>query len=164
MENQLDLLLQIVFNNWDLQISRATGLFEALSAGQLQLEVAANRNTGAYLLGHLTAVNDGMSPLLYLGERLYPQLDEIFIRNPDKVLEKPPTAQLLQYWKEVNATLGAHFRAVEPGDWFRKHRAIADEDFRKEPHRNRINILINRTNHISYHLGQLRLLPANVIS
>ena len=27
-----------------------------------------------------------------------------------------------------------------------------------------INILVNRTNHISYHLGQLRLLPSNVWS
>ncbi|HWK04155.1 MAG TPA: DinB family protein [Puia sp.] len=164
MENQQDLLLQIVFSNWDLQISRATGLFEALSTGPLQLEVAANRNTGVYLLGHLTAVNDSMLPLLYFGERLHPELDEIFVRNPDKALEKPPIPQLLEYWKEVNATLGAHFRSTDRNDWFRKHRTISEEDFLKEPHRNRINILINRTNHISYHLGQLRLLPSTVIS
>jgi hypothetical protein len=28
----------------------------------------------------------------------------------------------------------------------------------KEPHRNKLNLLMNRTNHLSYHLGQLVLL------
>jgi len=36
--------------------------------------------------------------------------------------------------------------------------AVSDEDFSKEPHRNKLNVIINRTNHMSYHLGQLILL------
>jgi len=45
--------------------------------------------------------------------------------------------------------------SMSPSDWFTKHSAISAEDFEKEPHRNKLNILINRTNHQSYHMGQL---------
>lgn len=36
-----------------------------------------------------------------------------------------------------------------------KHSAVSEEDFAKEPHRNKLNLLLNRTNHLSYHHGQL---------
>jgi len=45
----------------------------------------------------------------------------------------------------------------QPDEWFAKHSAVSAEDFAKEPHRNKLNILVNRTNHHSYHLGQTRL-------
>jgi hypothetical protein len=42
-------------------------------------------------------------------------------------------------------------------DWLKKHTAVSDEDFVKDPTRNRLAILMNRTNHASYHLGQAAL-------
>ncbi len=36
--------------------------------------------------------------------------------------------------------------------------AVTAEDFAREPHRNKLNIVLNRTGHVSYHLGQLVLL------
>ena len=47
---------------------------------------------------------------------------------------------------------------MQPEDWFTKHSAISAEDFAKEPHRNKLNILINRTVHQGYHMGQLAYL------
>jgi hypothetical protein len=35
---------------------------------------------------------------------------------------------------------------------------ISEQDFAKEPMRNKLNVLINRTNHLAYHYGQLRLI------
>jgi hypothetical protein len=35
---------------------------------------------------------------------------------------------------------------------------MTEEDFEKEPGRNKLSVLINRTNHMAYHLGQLVLL------
>jgi hypothetical protein len=35
---------------------------------------------------------------------------------------------------------------------------VSPEDFAKEPHRNRLNVLISRTNHMANHIGQLLLL------
>jgi len=42
--------------------------------------------------------------------------------------------------------------------WLARHNAMTDEDFEANPLRNRLSVLINRTNHFHYHLGQLRLL------
>jgi hypothetical protein len=36
-----------------------------------------------------------------------------------------------------------------------KHTAVSDADFAKEPHRNRLSVVLNRAGHVQYHLGQL---------
>lgn len=151
-----ELFIKIVITNWELQNKRLNGLLGKLSDEQITAEVSPNRNSGAYLLGHLTAVSDGMIPLLGLGEKLYPELENIYVRNPDKSdFERPSLAQLKEYWNHVNDTLSAYFSNMQPDEWFAPHTAISAEDFAKEPHRNKLNILMNRTNHEAYHLGQL---------
>jgi hypothetical protein len=100
-----------------------------------------------------------MLPLLNLDERLYPQLDKVFVQNPDKTFtEISSTDDLKFYWKHVNETLASNFTQLRPADWLKKHNDVSAEDFEKDPHRNRLNVLINRTNHLAYHLGQLALL------
>jgi ribose 1,5-bisphosphokinase PhnN len=39
-------------------------------------------------------------------------------------------------------------------DWAQRHSAVSEEDFAKDASRNRFAILLSRTNHLSYHLGQ----------
>jgi hypothetical protein len=39
-------------------------------------------------------------------------------------------------------------------DWLERHAAVSVEDFAKDGSRNRFAILLGRTNHLSYHLGQ----------
>jgi hypothetical protein len=58
----------------------------------------------------------------------------------------------------VNEALQQNFAAMQPQDWFQKHTAVSDEDFAKEPHRNKMNVLISRTIHQAYHVGQLAFL------
>jgi hypothetical protein len=36
-------------------------------------------------------------------------------------------------------------------DWFSRHMLVSPEDFAKEPHRNKLNVIINRTNHMANH-------------
>ena len=45
-----------------------------------------------------------------------------------------------------------------PEEWFTRHANITEADFPKEPHRNRLNVLLSRTNHLAYHRGQMVLL------
>ncbi len=59
---------------------------------------------------------------------------------------------------EKMPTLAKHFNILQPNEWLGKHTAVSEEDFIKEPHRNRLNVVIGRTNHLSHHLGQLTLL------
>lgn len=144
---------------WNVYIQRVDKLIDELSDEQLQLDVSANRNSGAYLLGHLAAVHDRMLPLMDFGQQMYPQLDEPFIKNPDKSgYVFPSTQELRASWKAVNNTLAGHFKQLTADQWFQKHTAVSEEDFSKEPHRNRLNLLINRTNHLSSHYGQMLFL------
>ena len=122
-------------------------------------ETAPGRNTGVYLLGHLAAINDALFQLLGLGERLHPELDDIFVDNPDKSGKTfPQVDELKIYWNEINTALTDRFNKMQPAEWFEKHNSISAEDFIKEPHRNKLNVIITRTVHQGYHLGQMAYL------
>ncbi|MEP6902866.1 MAG: DinB family protein [Actinomycetota bacterium] len=154
-----ELFVKMVVDAWETQNSRVDKLLEDLSDEQLQTETAPEKNTGVYLLGHLTAVNDALLPILGFGEKLYPQLENVFLKNPENSdLEKPSVADLKQYWNETNAKVREHIEQTTADEWFAKHTAVTDEDFAKEPHRNKLNVLLNRTIHQSNHLGQLNFL------
>ena len=156
MINQQQLIIKIALDAWNGQVNRADKLFNSLSDEQLQEEVATGRNSGIYLLGHLTAIHDALFPLLGLGQKLYPQLEDIFIKNPDKSgLEKPTTKDLRTYWDKVNKNLSQYLDKFTIDEWLQKHASVTAEDFAKEPHRNKLNVLLSRTNHLAYHLGQL---------
>ena len=153
------LFVRTVLKAWETQVNRTNDFFDSMSDDQLMREVAPGRNRGVYLLGHLTAVNDGIMPLLGLGEKLYPNLEKPFISTPDKSgLEFPPLKELREYWTDVNEELMEHFIRLEPVEWLGKHAAVSVEDFAKEPHRNRLAVIITRTTHMHYHLGQLMLM------
>src|SRR5690242_6939864 len=100
------LFARTIVKAWETQVNRMTDFFESMSDDDLMREVAPGRNTGVYLLGHLTAVNDAILPLLGLGDKLYPHLEKIFITTPDKSgLEFPSISDLRQYWSDVNEEL-----------------------------------------------------------
>lgn len=161
MEHKTDFLLKMTLDAWLLQLKRANTLFESLPNALLQEQVAPDRNTGLYLFGHLTAVHDAMLPLMMLGDKLYPELEEIFIKNPDRSgLKQPSPDEIRLYWNTVHTTLNKGLAQLSQEEWFGRHAAVSEEDFEKEPHRNRLSILISRTSHIAYHMGQLRFLKA----
>jgi hypothetical protein len=153
------LFVKMVLDAWQLQNKRADDLLNKISDEQLMQETAPGRNTGIYLLGHLAAVNDGLFKLLGIGERLHPELDEIFLNNPDKSgKQMPPVDELKKHWSEINTSLINKFNTMQPDEWFEKHTSISAEDFAKEPNRNRLNVLITRAVHQGYHLGQMNYL------
>jgi hypothetical protein len=151
-----DLFVKMALASWDTQNIRVKKLLDALTDEQLMSETAPGRNRGIYLIGHLITVSDGLLPLFGLGDRLYPQLEEAFLKQPDRSgLETPTLADLKKYWDDVHNKLAEHFRKMKAEDWFARHTAVSEVDFAKEPHRNKLNVILNRANHTSYHLGQL---------
>ena len=153
------IFVKMVVTAWQAQKKKVDDLLAKLSDEQWKAETATGRNTGIYLLGHLTAVNDGMFSLLGFGEKLHPELEAIFLTNADKAgLAMPSVTELKNYWHEINAKLDSHIQKMQSDEWFTKHAVVSEEDFAKEPHRNKLNILITRTSHQSYHLGQLAYL------
>ena len=140
---------------WKGQLDRADKLFGGLSSEEVLREIAPGRNRLLYLWGHLTTMHDAMLPLLELGERFHPEFDVAFVSNPDKSQAAIPShEQVRQAWKTVNGELWKGFEKMSWSDWLQRHTAVSEEDFAKDASRNRFAILLSRTNHLSYHLGQ----------
>jgi hypothetical protein len=143
---------------WKAQIDRADKLLGTLSSEQVLREIAPGRNRLLYLWGHLTAIHDAMLPLLGLGKRLYLEFDVAFVINPDKSQTATPShEEVRRAWIAVNGELAKGFEGMSRSDWLQRHSAVSEEEFAKDPSRNRFSILLGRTNHLSYHLGQLVL-------
>jgi hypothetical protein len=148
----------MVFDRWNGSLKQCDTLINTLTDEQLQTEVAPGKNRGIYLLGHLIAVHDDMLKLLDMGEKIYPQLHEPFLKLADKAATSIPSIkELRSFWAKQLEVL-QQFNKLQPEEWFEKHTAVTAEDFAKEPHRNKLNIIITRTSHLQYHLGQLVLL------
>ena len=151
--------LKMLLDRWNGSIKNINTLLDQLSDEQLQKEIAPGKNRGIYLLGHLIAVHDDMLVLMDLGEKLYPELREPFLNSADKVITAVPSASTLrEYWAKQCELMNQKFASLQPEEWFAKHTAVSAEDFSKEPHRNKLNILLTRTTHLAYHTGQLVLL------
>jgi len=156
---ELNLLVKMTLMAWDAQNSYLKKLIDSLTDEQIAGETAPGKNTGTYLLGHLIAVSDGILPLLGFGDRLFPEMEEVFLKNPDKSgLTFPSVAELKQRLETVNAKLNNHFQSTDVHGWLSRHTVVSPEDFAKEPHRNKLNVVITRTGHMAYHIGQMRLL------
>jgi hypothetical protein len=96
-----------------------------------------------------------MLPLLGLRERLHPEFDFAFVSNPDKSQAAVPShVEVRQAWRTVNGELWKGFEKMSWSDWLEPHAAVSEEDFAKDASRNRFAVLLSRTNHLSYHLGQ----------
>ena len=90
-----------------------------------------------------------------LRDRLHPEFDVAFVSNPDRSrADIPSHEQVREAWNVVNAELWKGFEKMSWNDWVQRHSAVSEEDFAKDASRNRFAVLLSRTNHLSYHLGQ----------
>ena len=156
---QIETFIKMIFDRWNASVKNFDTLLNSLTDETLQKEIAPGKNRGIYLLGHLIAVHDDMLILLDLGEKLYPELNEPFLKSPDKTIVQIPTVSELRiFWAKQCEVLKQKFDNLKPAEWFEKHTAVTVEDFAKEPHRNKLNIIVTRTSHLQYHAGQFQLL------
>jgi hypothetical protein len=95
-----------------------------------------------------------------MGNRLHPELDAAFVKAADKTVDGLPVpSEIQRCWDEVNGELLNGFEKFTASDWATKHTAVSEEDFAANPLRNRLSVLLNRTSHLSYHIGQAALAP-----
>ena len=157
--DQQTVLIKIALNAWQTQIDRATKFINDSSDELLLKEIAPGKNRGVYLVGHLAAIHDAMPEILGFGKKAHPDLAAIFITAPDKTVDKIPAfSELRVIWTSVHDRLKDEFSKIPPEKWFTRHESMTDADFEKDPARNKMSVLVNRTNHLAYHFGQLRLL------
>ena len=152
MEQQ-ELLIKMIIQAWAGVVGRTTKLISHLTDEELNHQVAPDRSTGIFILSHITKGSDKMRDILFLGDRIFPDLDEKTVMSP---------AEWRDAWSKVNDTLLEQLQAVPVADWFKRHASMTDEDLVADPGRNRLSVLLTRMNHLSYHLGQLVLInPAS---
>lgn len=147
----------MLLDSWNGKIKQANTLFEKLKDGKFAEPVAPGRNTVVFLMGHLIAVHDNMLEALELRKRLYPELDAHYLVEQQTGQRHPEYKELKEQWDMVNDVLDHHFRKMTTADWMAKHHYVSEEDFAKEPKRNKLNILVSRSAHLSHHIGQLVL-------
>ena len=154
-----ELFIKMVLDAWNQKVNQLNKLFGELSDEQLERQVAPGKNSGTYILGHLAAISNRMIPLLGLGDEVNPALYDTFVEKAEKeIINRPSVQQLRKDWDQVNARLSQLFSEVSPDDWFKRHNSVSEADFVSRPHRNKLNVIINRTNHLDYHAGQVVLL------
>jgi len=156
-ESQSAVLIAGAIAGWKTTLDKADKFFANLDEVALYQEVAPGRNRLIYLLGHLTAMHDRMIALLGFSDRVCPELDEVFLTSPDKAVELTSVEAIRSRWSEVSTKLNSGIDALSTSDWLTRHTAVSEEDFAREPLRNRFSILLSRTNHLSHHLGQAAL-------
>ncbi|HEY9125898.1 MAG TPA: DinB family protein, partial [Acidobacteriaceae bacterium] len=132
-------------HSWNQWLGRADKAFSSISDEQMLAEIAPGKNRIAYIFGHLIAVNDAILPQLGLGVSSFPHLRKIFIEQPDRAAELPSITELREAWRSINQALARHFAELTPEQWLEPHTTVSAEDFAKEPHRNRLGILLGRT-------------------
>lgn len=160
MKNQA---IDQVITAWAAQNKAINDIFNKFDEEYYNNQVASGRNRAVYLLGHLIAMNDFLLPMLDLGEKLYPELEPIFVSNPDNAVSDIPSISTLKsYWENLNNTLAENFAKMDEAIWLSKHTKVSEEDFAKDPTRNKLNVLIGRIGHINYHRGQLAFLTPRV--
>ena len=148
-------MIDAALRAWRFNADRIDAFFNALSQDQLEQEIAPGRNRLIYLWGHIAAVNDGLFPLLGLGPKLYPEMEAMFIANPDRAVVTIYSAeQVKRAWSHINEELFAGLSGWSPMECLERHTAVSVDDFLQEPHRNRYTVVLSRNTHMAYHFGQ----------
>lgn len=157
--NSTQLIVKMVLDRWDASLKNFDKLLQTLNDAQFGKDIVPGKNRGIYILGHLIAVHDDMLRKLDMGEMQYPEMQKIFVEAPDKTeTNLPSMTELRNRWKLQYELLNEKFSHFKAEDWLEKHTAVSEVDFKKEPHRNKLNIIITRTTHLAYHTGQVTLL------
>jgi uncharacterized damage-inducible protein DinB len=121
--------------------------------------IVGGGNSPSWILGHLVDTDDALLELLGAGKRMFPELGNIYHhergKNQQNHLSKE---ELLNSWKLILAEFDKAFTSWDEKEWMSKHTAVSAEDFAKEPHRNKLNVLLTRVTHKASHLGQIAML------
>src|SRR5438876_9430559 len=157
-------LIDSAVRNWRSNVDRAGNLFGNLPQEQLLQEVAPGKNRLIYLWGHLTAFSDALIPLLGFGDRIHPELDLMFVSNPDRTVPTILLGEDLKIiWQQTSEILWTGFSKLSVADWLQKHSAVSEEDFYDDA-RERQRWLASRLPSSVVNAGVVRLLGTRLLT
>ena len=151
-------VLDICLIQWNTYNKIMQKAFDTISDENFNKPIVANGNSPSWLLGHLVDTDDRLLELFGIGNRLHPELKTIYHHERGTNQEGHLTkSELMSKWKSIAAELDKAFKAWSESDWMGRHTAVSEEDFVKEPHRNKLNVMLSRVEHKASHLGQIAM-------
>jgi uncharacterized damage-inducible protein DinB len=151
--------LAICLLQWEVYNKRMQKALDVISDENFHKQIIPNGNTPSWLFGHLVDTDDALLELFGIRSRLYPDLKTIYHHergsNQSGHLSK---AELIRRWNEISAELDKAFKSWNEQEWLSRHTAVSEEDFKKEPQRNKLNVMLSRVEHKASHLGQIAML------
>ena len=152
--------LEICLLQWDVYNRRLFKTLEILPEENFHKPIVPGGNSASWLLGHLADTDDALLELFAIRTRMFPELAKIYHHergtNQAGHLSK---VDLMAKWNAITTELDKAFKSMSEQDWHSRHQAVTEEDFKKEPHRNKLNVMLSRVGHKASHLGQIAMLP-----
>jgi len=149
---------EICLLQWKAYNARMQKALDSISAQKFNEPIVANGNSPSWLFGHLADTDDKLLELFGIGKRLHPELEKIYHhergKNQTGHLSKE---ELSAQWKAITSALDKAFDSWTEKEWMNRHTAVSEEDFAKEPQRNKLNVMLSRVSHKASHLGQIAM-------
>jgi DinB superfamily len=134
-------------------------VFDALTDENYFKPITPGGNSPSWLMGHLADTDDKLLEMFGLRGRMFPDLEKIYHhQRGTNQAGHLSNAELNERWKKIVAELDKAFNNMSESDWFARHSAVTEEDFKKEPHRNKLNVMLSRVSHKASHLGQIAMM------
>ena len=150
--------LDICLIQWDTYNRNMQKVFDSIREEDFDRPIVPGGNSPSWLLGHLADADDALLELFGMGKRMFPELAKIYHHergtNQTGHLSKE---ELNIKWKAIVNELDTNFKRMSENDWLSRHMVVSEEDFKKQPHRNKLNVMLSRVTHKASHLGQIAL-------
>ena len=150
--------LDICLLQWETYNKRIQKSLETIKDENYSTPITPGGNSPSWVMGHLADTDDALLELFGIRKRMFPELAKIYHHERDTNqgghLSK---AELSQKWNQILEELNRVFKSMSESDWLSRHTAVSEEDFKKEPHRNKLNVMLSRVSHRASHLGQVAM-------
>jgi len=116
-------------------------LFGTLSAEQLEQQVAPAKKPPDLSVGTSYSGERRALAAAWHCERLHPELDhDVSFRNRIDRRTHGDGQSLKSAWEKINQKLWEGFAKFSPSDWAGRHTAVSEEEFKREPNRNKFTV------------------------
>ena len=150
--------LDICLLQWDAYNKRMQKLIDTINDANFHKPITPGGNSPSWILGHLVDTDDALLELFGIRKRLYPEFKTVYHHEKSSNQSGHFTkGELTAKWKAVSTELDNAFKSMNENDWLGRHTAVSEEDFKKEPHRNKLNVMLSRVAHKASHLGQIAM-------
>jgi uncharacterized damage-inducible protein DinB len=151
--------LDICLIQWDTYNRSMQKVLDSISDENFQKPIVPGGNSPSWVLGHLADTDDALLELFGIRSRMYPELAKIYHHERGgNQIGHLSRQELESAWKSILAVLDTTFKSMSESDWLARHMVVSEEDFKKQPHRNKLNVMLSRVAHKASHLGQIALL------